>query len=191
MCTTRKQTGVGYPQLSAVIECADAAHGLGGHVVADGGCKCPGDFAKAFGGGADFVMAGGMFAGHDESDGKLSEIDGKVFKLFYGMSSATAMNKHAGGVKNYRSSEGKTVRVPYRGPVDATINDILGGVRSTCTYIGARSLKELPKCTTFIRVTQQLNPVFSNKEIDLPPGLRAQIETKMSAGSGGLPSPIR
>jgi GMP reductase len=191
VCTTRKQTGVGYPQLSAVIECSDAAHGLGGHIIADGGCKCPGDFAKAFGGGADFVMAGGIFAGHDETAGELIEIDGNFFKLFYGMSSATAMNKHAGGVKNYRSSEGKTVRVPYRGPVSATINDILGGLRSTCTYIGARCLKELPKCTTFIRVTQQLNPVFANKEIDLPPGLREQMRRKMSAKDDALPSPIR
>eukprot|EP00941_MAST-03F_sp_MAST-3F-sp1_P003824 g3824.t1 len=186
VCTTRKQTGVGYPQLSAIIECAEAAHGLGGHVVGDGGCKCPGDVAKAFGAGADFVMAGGMFAGHDESGGELVELDGKFFKLFYGMSSATAMTKHSGGVKNYRSSEGKTVRVPYRGPVDATINDILGGVRSTCTYVGARTLKELPRCTTFIRVTQQLNPIFGGKEIDLPPGLRDQIKQQVTQENANI-----
>ena len=162
VCTTRRQTGVGYPQLSAVIECADAAHGLGGHVISDGGCKCPGDFAKAFGAGADFVMAGGVFAGHDESGGELVVDDsGKKFKQFYGMSSTTAMQKHSGGVANYRSSEGKAVIVPYRGPVEATINEILGGVRSTCTYVGASRLKELPKRTTFIRCTQQLNPVFN------------------------------
>merc|ERR1739848_151147 len=135
VCTTRKKTGVGYPQLSAVIECADAAHGLGGHIVSDGGCTCPGDFSKAFGAGADFVMAGGMFAGHDQSGGEIVEENGKKFKLFYGMSSATAMEKHSGGVANYRASEGKTVRIPYRGDLNNTIRDILGGVRSTCTYV--------------------------------------------------------
>jgi GMP reductase len=162
VCTTRKQTGVGYPQLSAVMECADAAHGLGGRVVSDGGCTCPGDIAKAFGAGADFVMCGGMLAGHDECAGELIEDAGKKFKLFYGMSSDTAMNKHAGGVAEYRSSEGKTVKVPYRGPVDETIRDLLGGLRSACTYVGAATLKELPKRTTFIRVTQQLNQIFNN-----------------------------
>ncbi|ETV99461.1 GMP reductase, variant [Aphanomyces invadans] len=146
VCTTRKQTGVGYPQLSAVLECADAAHGLRGHVISDGGCTCPGDVAKAFGAGADFVMLGGMLAGHDESGGDVIETsDGRIFKRFYGMSSATAMKKHAGGVAEYRSSEGKSVTVPYRGPVDNTIKDILGGVRSTCTYVGASMLKELSK----------------------------------------------
>lgn len=164
VCTTRKQTGVGYPQLSAVIECADAAHGLGGHVISDGGCTCPGDFAKAFGGGADFVMAGGMFASHDESGGDLIEEDGKFFKRFYGMSSSVAMKKHAGGVANYRSSEGKAITLPYRGPIKNTIQDILGGIRSTCTYVGAYTLKELPKRTTFIRVTQQINNVFGTKD---------------------------
>lgn len=162
VCTTRRQTGVGYPQLSAIIECADAAHGLGGHVIADGGLKCPGDFAKAFGAGGDFCMAGGVFAGHDESGGDLVvEEDGRKFKKFYGMSSTTAMEKHSGGVANYRSSEGKAVVIPYRGPVEATIFDLLGGLRSACTYVGAARLKELPKRTTFIRCTQQLNPVFA------------------------------
>mmetsp|Transcript_38694 Transcript_38694/g.48890 ORF Transcript_38694/g.48890 Transcript_38694/m.48890 type:complete len:375 (-) Transcript_38694:397-1521(-) len=160
VCTTRKQTGVGYPQLSAVIECADAAHGLGGHVISDGGCTCPGDFSKAVGAGGDFVMAGGMFAGHEESGGTLMEVNGQFFKEFYGMSSATAMKKHAGGVAEYRSSEGKFVSVPYRGSVKDTIKDILGGMRSTCTYVGAAKLKELSKRTTFIRVTAQLNEVF-------------------------------
>jgi len=173
VCTTRKQTGVGYPQLSAVIECAEAAHGLGGHVISDGGCKTSGDISKAFGANADFVMMGGMFAGHDESKGELVERGGKYFKQFYGMSSATAMKKYAGGVAGYRASEGKCVEVPYRGPVSATIMEVLGGIRSTCTYIGARTLKDLPKCTTFIRVTQQLNPVFNTlTHFDVPPGMR-------------------
>ena len=161
VCTTRIKTGVGYPQLSAVIECADAAHGLGGQIISDGGCKVPGDVAKAFGGGADFVMLGGMLAGHDESGGDLIEIDGAPYKQFYGMSSQTAMEKHAGGVAEYRASEGKTVNIPYRGPVEATVQDMLGGVRSTCTYVGARRLKELTKRTTFIRVQEQHNEAFS------------------------------
>ncbi len=162
VCTTRVKTGVGYPQLSAIIECADAAHGLGGHIISDGGCKIPGDVSKAFGAGADFVMLGGMFAGHDESGGDLVEEDGKKFRLFYGMSSKTAMDKYAGGVAEYRASEGKTVKVPYRGPIAATVKDILGGVRSTCTYVGAAYLKELPKRTTFIRVQEQHNQVFGD-----------------------------
>ncbi|SEA06955.1 GMP reductase [Desulfuromusa kysingii] len=161
VCTTRVKTGVGYPQLSAVIECADAAHGLGGHIISDGGCVSAGDVSKAFGGGADFVMLGGMFAGHDESGGQLIERDGKQFKLFYGMSSETAMAQHAGGVAEYRASEGKTVEVPYRGAVAATVKDVLGGVRSTCTYVGASALKELTKRTTFIRVQEQENKTFS------------------------------
>lgn len=161
VCTTRIKTGVGYPQLSAIIECADAAHGLGGQIIGDGGCKVPGDVAKAFGGGADFVMLGGMFAGHDESGGELITENGKTFRLFYGMSSQTAMDKHSGGVAEYRASEGKTVKVPYKGPVAETVKDILGGVRSTCTYVGAAKLKELSKRTTFIRVQEQENQVFN------------------------------
>ncbi|MBY6188770.1 GMP reductase [Marinobacter hydrocarbonoclasticus] len=160
VCTTRVKTGVGYPQLSAVIECADAAHGLGGQIVSDGGCTCPGDVAKAFGGGADFVMIGGMFAGHEEAGGEVVERDGKKMMKFYGMSSDTAMNKHSGGVATYRASEGKTVLVPFRGPVENTVQDVLGGVRSTCTYVGAAKLKELTKRTTFIRVQEQENRVF-------------------------------
>lgn len=162
VCTTRIKTGVGYPQLSAIIECADAAHGLGGHIISDGGCKIPGDVAKAFGGGADFVMLGGMFAGHDESGGKIVEENGKKFRLFYGMSSQTAMDKHSGGVAEYRASEGKTVKVSYKGAVSETVKDILGGVRSTCTYVGASTLRELSKRTTFIRVLEQENQVFGN-----------------------------
>lgn len=160
VCTTRKMTGVGYPQLSAIIECADAAHGLGGLICADGGCTVPGDIAKAFGAGADFVMLGGLLAGHTQSGGELVEVNGQQFKRFYGMSSDTAMNIHNGGVASYRASEGKTVDVPYRGDVAGTIQGILGGIRSAMTYIGASSLKEVPKRTTFIRVSQQLNEIF-------------------------------
>ena len=160
VCTTRRMTGVGYPQLSAIIECADAAHGLEGHICADGGCATPGDVAKAFGGGADFVMLGGMFAGHDECGGEIVERGGTLFRRFYGMSSKAAMDRYAGGVAKYRAAEGKEVLVPARGPVAATVQEILGGVRSACTYVGARRLRELSKRTTFIRVTQQTNDVF-------------------------------
>ena len=187
VCTTRIQTGVGYPQLSAVIECADAAHGLGGHIIADGGCTCPGDVAKAFAGGADFVMLGGMLAGHDEGGGEvitkyyksdelvyevashLSKQTNKVlekqFVQFYGMSSESANDKHFGGLKDYRSSEGRTVLVPYRGEVARTMQEILGGVRSTCTYAGALKLKQLSKCTTFVRCTQTHNSVYEGTTI--------------------------
>jgi len=184
VCTTRIQTGVGYPQLSAVIECADAAHGLGGHIIADGGCTCPGDVAKAFAGGADFVMLGGMLAGHDEGGGDVitkhyetselvyelgshldkhtKKIESKQFVQFYGMSSDAANTKHFGGLKDYRSSEGREVLVPYRGAVERTLQDLLGGIRSTCTYSGALKLKQLSKCTTFVRCTQQFNAVYAN-----------------------------
>ncbi len=162
VCTTRIMTGVGYPQLSAIIECADAAHGLGGLICADGGCTVPGDIAKAFGAGADFVMLGGMLAGHDQSEQKIVKKDGEKCIQFYGMSSDTAMTRHKGGVAEYRASEGKTVTIPYRGDVNDTLQDIMGGVRSACTYVGARHLKELPKRTTFVRVTQQINNVFGS-----------------------------
>ena len=162
VCTTRVKTGVGYPQLSAVIECADAAHGLGGHIVSDGGCAVPGDIAKAFGGGADFVMLGGMLAAHQESEGQIVTRENKEFMQFYGMSSSEAMTRYAGGVAQYRASEGKAVYLPYRGMIDNTIQDILGGLRSACTYVGAAKLKELTKRTTFIRVIEQENQVFSN-----------------------------
>ncbi|MCL4152020.1 UNVERIFIED_CONTAM: hypothetical protein GTU68_046706 [Idotea baltica] len=164
VCTTRVKTGVGYPQLSAVIECADAAHGLGGCIISDGGCKIPGDVAKAFGAGADFVMLGGMLAGHTESGGEVIEENGKTYKRFYGMSSETAMDKYAGGVAEYRASEGKLVNIPFKGPVIDTIKDILGGLRSTCTYVGAQRLKELTKRTTFIRVLEQENTVYTKKD---------------------------
>ena len=166
VCTTRKKTGVGYPQLSAIIECADAAHGLNGHILCDGGCSVPGDFGKAFGGGSDFIMSGGMFSGHTESGGKKVEVDGKYFKEFYGMSSSTAMEKHSGGVATYRTSEGKRVLIPYKGSVVNTILDILGGLRSTCTYVGSDKLKHLSKRTTFIRVTQQLNEIYGSSEVN-------------------------
>ena len=194
VCTTRIQTGVGYPQLSAVIECADAAHGLGGHIIADGGCTCPGDVAKAFAGGADFVMLGGMIAGHDEGGGEVITkqyvtnelarpeelglknrvdlgriwdsgnhiIEEKQFVQFYGMSSDAANTKHFGGLKDYRSSEGREVLVPYRGAVADTIQNILGGIRSTCTYVGANQLKQLTKCTTFVRVNNQFNRTYES-----------------------------
>tara|TARA_B100001057_G_scaffold432992_1_gene461578 strand:+ start:1590 stop:2705 length:1116 start_codon:yes stop_codon:yes gene_type:complete len=179
VCTTRIQTGVGYPQLSAVIECADAAHGLGGHIIADGGCTCPGDVAKAFAGGADFVMLGGMLAGHDQGGGEVitkkyasnemsdeghNVIEEKKFVQFYGMSSDAANTKHFGGLKDYRSSEGREVLVPYRGDVAATVQDLLGGLRSTCTYAGAQRLKHLMRCTTFVRCTQQFNGVYATDD---------------------------
>ena len=166
VCTTRKMTGIGYPQLSAVIECADAAHGLGGHIVADGGCTVVGDIAKAFGAGADFVMLGGMLAGHKECEGEVlgNHRGGTMFAQkmeFYGMSSEEAQLKYYGGKKSHRASEGKKVQVPYKGNVSDTIDEILGGLRSSCTYAGARTLKALPKCCTFVKVNRQLNEVFS------------------------------
>ena len=193
VCTTRVQTGVGYPQLSSVIECADAAHGLGGHIIADGGCTTPGDIAKGFAGGADYVMLGGLFAGHDEGGGSIitkryrtnelepsgfkvgdkdvlpenaqTKIEEKQFVEFYGMSSKSANNKHFGGLKDYRSSEGRTVLVPYRGAIGDTVQNILGGIRSACTYAGAVRLKHLSRCTTFVRCTQTHNSVYENNTI--------------------------
>ena len=181
VCTTRIQTGVGFPQLSAVIECADAAHGLEGHIIADGGCTCPGDLAKAFAAGADFVMLGGMLAGHDEGGGEIITryyrsgevrktddgfediIEERKFVNFYGMSSRAANEKHFGGLKEYRSSEGREIQVPYRGQIENTIQDLLGGVRSTCTYAGAKKLKWLSKCTTFVKTGEQFNSVYADK----------------------------
>jgi GMP reductase len=181
VCTTRKKTGVGYPQLSAVLECADAAHGVGGHIISDGGCTMPGDFAKAFGAGADFVMAGGTFSGHDESGGDIKIIDGRKFKEFYGMSSAVAMKKHSGEVANYRASEGKYVLVPFRGPVQNTLSEILGGIRSACTYVGAGKLKELSKRTTFIRVlSSHHNVVFGDEKEEAKP-VKDQMDAKNDA----------
>lgn len=160
-CTTRKITGIGRPQLSAVMECADAAHGMNGMICADGGCTCPGDIVKSYAGGADFVMIGGMFAGSDESAGELIKRDDKELKLFYGMSSGYAQNKHWGKMNKYRASEGRVVEIPYTGPVENTIEEIYGGIRSAMTYIGARRLKDIPKCATFYKVNRQLNEIFA------------------------------
>jgi GMP reductase len=165
VCTTRDLIGVGFPQLSAVIECADAAHGLKGHVCSDGGCVVPGDIVKAFGGAADFVMLGGMLSGHAECAGEIEyeEIDGKKIPknmVFYGMASETAMKKHHGGIADYRATEGKTVTVPYKGEVKETVAQIAGGVRSAMTYIGAENLKEITKRTSFIMVNAQRNTVY-------------------------------
>ncbi len=166
VCTTRKLTGVGYPQFSMVMECADAAHGLGGYMCSDGGIVVVGDIGKAFGGGADFVMCGSMFAGHYESGGdEFTDDKGDLYKMFYGMSSSQAMNKHYGGVATYRSAEGKCVKVKHRGYVEYTLLEILGGIRSTMTYIGARELKHISKCASFIRVNNQLNKIYDGKEL--------------------------
>ena len=157
VCTTRIKTGIGYPQLSAVIECADAAHGLNAHIIADGGCVSSGDIVKAFAGGADFVMIGGMLAGHDECEGKVEN----GFMEFYGMASESAMDKHDDH-NSYRGAEGKTVKIPHRGRVDDTIKDILSGIRSACTYVGANSLRTLSKCTTFVRVNNTHNTIYEH-----------------------------
>ena len=158
VCTTRIKTGVGMPQLSAIIECADAAHGIGGHIISDGGITCPGDMAKAFGAGADFVMAGSIFAGHDENPGELiNDNNGNKYKIFYGMSSKRAMEKHYGKMDVYRSSEGRCLKIKYKGSLKDTVLDYLGGLRSTCTYINAPTIKEMSKCTTFMQVNQQIN----------------------------------
>ena len=156
VCTTRTMTGVGVPQFSAILDCADAANGVDGHIMADGGCVYPGDIAKAFGGGAHMVMIGGMLAGHDESEKPV--VDGKV--EFYGMSSDRAREVHGKRKDGYRGNEGRFIQLPYRGPVENTIEDILGGVRSACTYIGARRLKDMPKCASFVTVHNNINRVY-------------------------------
>lgn len=187
VCTTRLKTGIGYPQLSAVMECADAAHGLGGHICSDGGCKVVGDICKAFGGNADFVMLGSMFAGCDECEGEweyeyrgaiidnnhkvlqewwqpnnpghTTETRKKTFK-YYGMSSKNAMDKHHSGVAKYRTAEGKSVTIPYKGLASEIIQDIYGGIRSACTYVGANKIKDFGKKTTFIQVNNTHNRVY-------------------------------
>tara|TARA_A100001011_G_C14300831_1_gene840699 strand:- start:343 stop:1392 length:1050 start_codon:yes stop_codon:yes gene_type:complete len=156
VCTTRTMTGVGVPQFSAIVECADAANGVDGHIMADGGCVQPGDIAKALGGGAHMVMIGGMLAGHDESEQEV--VDGKV--EFYGMSSDRAREKHGKRKDGYRGNEGRLISLPYRGPVANTIEDILGGVRSACTYIGARRLKDMAKCASFVTTNNVINKVY-------------------------------
>ena len=186
VCTTRVKTGIGYPQFSAVFECSKAADELGARIISDGGCTCPGDLAKAFGAGSDFVMLGSMLAGHNEGGGSLirrsyltdrwSEasnspiIETKHFVQFYGMSSDTAMHKHHGGVADYRSSEGRTVEIPHRGNVAITISDILGGLRSCCTYTGSSNLNQLSTNASFIRVNNQFNNQFAKytSELHMP-----------------------
>ena len=156
VCTTRLKTGIGYPQLSAVMECADAAHGLNAHIIADGGCTNSGDIVKAFAAGADFVMIGGMLAGHNECDGVIKN----GMMEFYGMASESAMSRHNVPHREYRGVEGKTVSVPHKGPVKDTLIDILSGIRSACTYVGAKKLKSLSKCATFVRVNNTHNTVY-------------------------------
>lgn len=187
-CLTRKQTGCGRPQLSAIIECADAAHQVGGMICSDGGITCPGDIGKAFGAGADFVMIGSLFAGTDEADGEIVEkcyasnergvsytgsvtvnhnyiYETKKFKQFYGMSSTLAQEKFGNGKPSYRASEGRVTLVPYTGKVSDVIEEFLGGLRSTMTYLGASRLKDIPKCCVFYKVHNQLNKTYENTTI--------------------------
>ena len=163
-CITRNVAGVGIPQLSAVIDCSDAAHGIGGMVMSDGGCTCSGDISKAFGANADFVMLGGLLAGHDENSETITENinTGEKTVEFYGMASSTALDKFYSNNKgkDYKACEGKHVTIPYKGALENTLLDLLGGIRSTCTYIGAKKIKDISKCTTFICVNNQLNNVF-------------------------------
>jgi len=156
VCTTRTMAGVGVPQFSAIVECSDAANGVGGHIMADGGCVYPGDIAKALGGGAHMVMIGGMLAGHDESEQQV--VNNKI--EFYGMSSDKAREIHGKRKDGYRANEGKLISLPYRGPVVNTLEDILGGVRSACTYIGARRLKDMPKCASFVTTNNVINRTY-------------------------------
>ena len=180
-CLTREQTGCGRPQLSAIIECADAAHQVGGMVCGDGGITCPGDLGKAFGAGADFIMIGSMFAGTDEADGELITkhiisneydiehdcpcLEEKKFKQFYGMSSTLAQEKFGNGKPSYRASEGRVTLIPYVGPVDDVIEELLGGLRSTMTYLGAWKLKNIPKQCVFYKVHNQLNRTYEKYTI--------------------------
>jgi GMP reductase len=161
VCTTRLQTGCGMPQLSALLECGEAAHEVGGHILCDGGITCPGDAGKAFGAGSDFVMMGSMLAGHEESGGDLIKENDKLYKIFYGMSSTEAMNKHYGGVNEYRSSEGKCVKIEYKGHVENTIKNLLGGLRSTCTYVNAKDIKDLHHNVVFYKVNNIVNKIYS------------------------------
>lgn len=161
-CTTRRVTGIGIPQLSAVIECADAAHGLGGHIISDGGITCVGDIVKAFGGGADFVMAGSFFGGTTECSGDIITVGGTQYKKIYGMSSQYANDTFNGGMHTYRASEGRQSLIEYRGPVSNVLQEISGGVRSAMSYMGAISIKHIPRCCTFVRVNSQLNTSFEN-----------------------------
>lgn len=182
VCTTRLVTGVGYPQLSAVMESADTAHGSQhGYVCADGGCKTSGDICKAFGANADFVMLGGIFAGADECNGEWEyEWTGMNCQLFnpfnpegdppktrlkyYGMSSYEAQDKYSGGPQDHRGSEGKAVYVDHKGPAEGLCKQIEGGIRSCCAYIGAKHIKDMGKCTTFVQVSRTHNTVFNGGE---------------------------
>lgn len=184
-CLTREQTGCGRPQLSAIIECADAAHQVGGMVCGDGGITCPGDLGKAFGAGADFIMIGSMFAGTLEADGDIvskwiftgeyepaddgsgfePHLELKEFKKFYGMSSTLAQETFGNGKPKYRASEGRVTLVPYAGDIDGVIEELLGGLRSTMTYIGAWKLKNIPKQCTFYKVHNQLNRTYEKYTI--------------------------
>lgn len=177
-CRTREKTGCGRPQLSTVIECADAAHQVGGMICSDGGITCPGDICKAFGAGADFIMIGGLFAGTDEAEGEIITkhiitneydmvhdcpcLEEKRFKQFYGMSSTLAQEKFQGGMKNYRASEGVVIEVPYSGSMDSILEDMLGSIRSMMTYIGAKNLKNIPKQCVFYKVNNQRNHIFDS-----------------------------
>jgi GMP reductase len=166
LCTTRKITGVGYPQFSAVLECAQKAHDLGAHVVSDGGVTVVGDIAKALCAGADFVMLGSLIAGHDISPGDVIYDNGKMFKIAYGMSSSVANEKYAGGLSDYKAPEGKVVKIALRGKLDDTLQRIEGGIRSNCTYIGARDIQSMPKNSTFITVNRQYNDALDRMVID-------------------------
>ena len=161
VCTTRTMTGVGVPLFSGIVDCSDAANGVGGHIMADGGCVHPGDIAKAFGGGAHMVMIGGMLAGHDESETQV--VDGK--REFYGMSSDRAREVHGQRKDGYKGNEGRLISLPDRGPVAKTLEDIIGGVRSACTYIGARRIKDMAKCASFVTTHNVINRVYEQYTI--------------------------
>ena len=166
MCLTRRVAGVGYPQLSAVLECVETAEAYGIGIVADGGINYPGDFAKAFVAGSAFVMAGGMFTGHDECGGEIRHKEhGELTMLHYGMSSRTANEKYSGGLSDYRASEGRTVEVPYRGSVRNTVQEIFGGIRSACSYVGAFDLPSLYSNGKLIKVNRTINSIFETNEV--------------------------
>jgi GMP reductase len=160
-CLTREKTGVGYPQLSCILNCNNE-YKCESLLVSDGGCSTPADICKAFGAGAHFVMLGGMLTGHDECEGEVINVDGKKKMLIYGMSSETAQNKHNGGMENYRTSEGRSFYINYRGSVKDTLNDILGGLRSYATYIGCHYIRNFEHLTQFIKVNRQLNNPYDN-----------------------------
>lgn len=167
VCTTRVIAGVGYPQLSGIIECSDAAHGVGGLIISDGGCTTPGDVVKAFAGGADFVMLGGMLAAHMEGEYDFdTDFNGESFVKFYGMSSHEAVQRHGARKDGYKTTEGRVVMIPFRGGVETTVEDILGGLVSACAYVGARRLKDLSKCATFVRVYNTHNRVYEQYDIE-------------------------